>query len=106
MDRLDRAFFALSDSGRRQILGRLAEGPATVGEVGRPLGIAGPSVTKHIKVLEEAGLVSREIRGREHWLTIEPNGFRAVVDHLQNYERFWEMSLGRLANLFENDDQS
>ncbi len=102
-DQLDKVFFALSDPGRREILDQLASGPATVGDVGRPLGITGPSVTKHIKVLEDAGLVSREVRGREHWLSIEPDGFRLAVDHLQNYEKFWQMSLDRLRHLLEED---
>jgi DNA-binding transcriptional ArsR family regulator len=101
---LDRAFFALSDPARRRILQQLTQGPATVGDVGRPLEMAAPSVTKHVKVLEEAGLVSREVRGREHWLTIEAGGFRTVVQHLQDYERFWEMSLDRLHRLLDADE--
>lgn len=101
---LDDVFFALSDASRRTILARLASGEATVGEVGRPLDMAGPSVTKHIKILEDAGLVSRQVRGRQHWLRIDPSGFRAAVDHLRNYEKFWEMSLDRLRGLLTDED--
>lgn len=102
---LDRVFFALSDPSRRAILVKLVSGAATVGEVGRPLGMAGPSVTKHIRVLEDAGLVTREVRGRQHWLTIEPTGFRTAVDHLKNYEQFWSMSLDRLRTFLDEDEK-
>lgn len=100
---LDRVFFALSDPGRRAILSRLVRGEATVGDVGSPLGIAAPSVTKHVRVLEDAGLVQREVRGRQHWLTINPSGFRSAVEHLKDYEQFWEISLDRLGSLLSKD---
>jgi DNA-binding transcriptional ArsR family regulator len=102
---LDRVFFALADKSRREVLIHLVSGPATVGDVGAPLDMAGPSVSKHIKVLEEAGLVHREVRGRQHWLSIDPTGLRSAVDHLKNYEAFWEMSLDRLKSLLETDEQ-
>lgn len=96
---LDDVFSALADPTRRQILRRLAEGEATVGEVARPLGITAPSVTKHLKTLERAGLISRRIEGRTHHLSLDPSGFRSAAEFLGSYERFWQLSLGRLKEL-------
>jgi DNA-binding transcriptional ArsR family regulator len=93
---LDAVFTALGDPSRRLILNRLAVGEATVGEVAAPLDMAAPSVSKHVKALEDAGLIQRRVEGRNHWLALDPAGFREAVDYLRDYERFWEASLGRL----------
>lgn len=93
---LDDVFAALADPSRRLILDRLTRGEATVGEVASPLAMAAPSVSKHLKVLERAGLIQRRIDGRTHWLALDPVGFRQAVDYLRAYERFWEASLDRL----------
>jgi DNA-binding transcriptional ArsR family regulator len=102
---LDVVFAALSDPSRRAILGRLAAGEATVGEVAVPLHMAAPSVSKHVKTLERAGLVRRRVDGRNHWLALDPSGFREAVDYLRDYERFWEASLGRLHALVRDLDE-
>jgi DNA-binding transcriptional ArsR family regulator len=98
-DTLDVVFAALADPNRRAILQRLARGEASVGEVAAPLGLAAPTVTKHLKALERAGLITRRIEGRTHHLSLDPAGFRSAAEFLASYERFWQLSLGRLKDL-------
>jgi DNA-binding transcriptional ArsR family regulator len=87
--RLDRVFAALADPSRRLMLARLAEGEATVGVVGAPLGLVPSSVSKHLAVLERAGLIARRHEGRHHWLRLEPEGFRLAAELIARYERYW-----------------
>lgn len=96
---LDVTFAALADPSRRRILERLAQGRATVGDVAEPLAMALPSVSKHVKVLESARLITRTVEGRRHWLELDPAGFRRLTDYLGGYERYWEASLERLGRL-------
>lgn len=67
---LDETFFALADTTRREMLSRLARGPATVGELGKPFKISAPAVSKHLKILERAGLIKRLVSGRTHEMRI------------------------------------
>lgn len=96
---LDAAFFALSDPTRRAILARLAEGEATVGTVAEPHDMAMPSISKHVKVLERAGLIERRVRGREHWLRLAPEGFATPTEWFTHYQQFWSGSVDRLERL-------
>lgn len=96
---LDAVFAAMADPSRRMILERLTRGEATVGTVARPLPMALPSVSKHIKVLVNAGLVERRVQGREHWLRLSPLGFRTATDWLARYQQFWTESLDQLEKL-------
>jgi DNA-binding transcriptional ArsR family regulator len=93
---LDRTFAALSDPTRRAILARLAEGEATVNEVAEPFAISLPAVSKHLKVLEHAGLITRgrDAQWRPCRLKAAPLGDAA--DWLEHYRQFWEGSLDRL----------
>jgi DNA-binding transcriptional ArsR family regulator len=96
VDQLTRTFHALADPTRRAILGRLAEGEATVSELARPFPISSQAVSKHLKVLERAGLITR---GRTAQL--RPSRLQAVplqdaVDWLESYRRFWEDGFDRL----------
>ncbi|GAB3974636.1 metalloregulator ArsR/SmtB family transcription factor [Plantactinospora veratri] len=96
MDRLSEVFSALADPTRRAILARLAEGAATVNQIAEPFPISLQAVSKHLKVLERAGLI---IRGREaQWrpcrLDAEP--LREVADWIAGYQRFWEQRYDRL----------
>jgi DNA-binding transcriptional ArsR family regulator len=100
---LDRIFFALSDPTRRAIVGRLAAGSTTVGELAAPFSISAPAVSKHMKVLERAGLVSRRIEGRRHHCTLEPAALGAARDWLAFYRDFWEARLDELESLLETD---
>ncbi len=95
-DRLSATFSALADPTRRAILARLASGEASVTELAKPFKISGPAITKHLKVLERAGLI---IRGRQaQWrpcrLAVSP--LQEIDDWLERYRIFWEGSFGRL----------
>ena len=95
-DRLSATFSALADPTRRAILARLTLGEASVNELAEPFEMSLPAVSKHLKVLERAGLI---IRGREaQWrpCRIEPTALKPVDDWLERYRRFWDASLDRL----------
>lgn len=96
---LDGIFGALSDPSRRSILAHLAAGEATVGDVAGPLDMALPSVSKHVRILERSGLITRRVDGRRHWLRLRPEGLRTAGDYLDFYRPFWESSVDRLAGL-------
>jgi DNA-binding transcriptional ArsR family regulator len=87
---LDRNFLALSHPVRRAIVERLARGPASVGAASAGLGVSKPAVTKHLRVLEEAGLVRRTVRGRRHVLRLEPQSMREASDWLELHRSLWE----------------
>jgi DNA-binding transcriptional ArsR family regulator len=94
---LSATFAALSDPTRRVILERLRRGDATPGELARPLRISWPAVTKHLRVLERAGLLQRRRHGRHHVLTLEPGPIQRA-DAWIAHRQFWEGSLDALAN--------
>lgn len=96
---LDGVFAALADPSRRAIVARLAAGEATVGDVARPLNMALPSVSKHVRVLERAGLIERRVDGRRHWLRLSPAGLATAGEYMDTYRRFWDASVDRLADL-------
>ncbi|MCW3848944.1 metalloregulator ArsR/SmtB family transcription factor [Sphingomonas sp. LB-2] len=89
-DPLSATFAALADPTRRAILARLALGEAPVGELAQPFAMSGPAVTKHLKVLEGAGLISRGRIGQQRPAKLEAAGLKAVSDWLGEYRRFWE----------------
>ena len=95
-DRLSTTFAALADPTRRAILARLSTGEATVTELAQPFDMSLPAVSKHLKVLERAGLIERgrEAQWRPCRLTAEP--LKDVDDWVEQYRRFWEESLDRL----------
>ena len=100
-DRLDRTFGALADPTRRAILARLASGEASVTELAEPFDMSLPAVSKHLKVLERAGLIAR---GRERqWrpARLEAGPLKEVVDWAQRYRRFWEERYDRLDEYLE-----
>jgi len=94
--RLDRAFAALSDPTRREIVGRLAKGSARVTDLAEPFDMSLNAVSKHLKVLERAGLVQRTRTGREHHIALDPEPIRRIAGWARHYERFWNDRLGRL----------
>lgn len=96
---LDEVFAALSDPTRRAIVETLARGEATVGTVAEPHDMALPSISKHIKVLESAGLIARRVEGRQHWLRLAPEGFRSATEWFAHYRQFWTESIDRLERL-------
>ena len=100
-EHLDATFAALADPTRRAILARLAEGEASVTELARPFDMSQPAISKHLKVLERAGLVSlgRDAQRRPRRLEAQPLAEANVW--LQSYRRFWEESFDRLDGLLE-----
>ena len=100
MPTLDRVLMALSDPTRRAIVERLSRGPARVTAVAEPFEMSLAAVSKHIRMLERAGLVRRARRGREHILALDARPLRRVAQWTSRYERFWNDRLDRLENLF------
>jgi DNA-binding transcriptional ArsR family regulator len=93
---LDRVFGALSDPTRRAMLRRLAGGTRTVGELAEPFDMSFAAAAKHVKVLEEAGLLSRTIEGRSHRCRIEAGPLAQADRWLAYYQRFWSLRLDDL----------
>lgn len=93
---LDRIFFALADPTRRAILRGLKRRPATINEIARPFPVSLNAVSKHVMVLERAGLLRREIKGREHHCWIEPRPLREADEWLEHYRQFWEQRMDAL----------
>lgn len=93
---LDAAFSALSDPTRRAIVERLARGPRRVTELAEPFEMSLAAVSKHIQVLERAGLVKRTREGREHVLTLDARPMREVARYASKFEKFWNERLDRL----------
>jgi DNA-binding transcriptional ArsR family regulator len=87
---LDRSFLALSHPARRTIVARLAEGPATVGQASQGLGLSKPAVSKHVRVLEDAGLIRRVIEGREHRLRLEGRSMTEAERWIERHRELWE----------------
>ena len=95
-DRLSVTFGALADPTRRAILARLAEGAATVTELAAPFPISLPAISRHLKVLEHAGLISRSRSGQWQPSTLEVAPLKEATDWMERYRRFWDESFDRL----------
>jgi DNA-binding transcriptional ArsR family regulator len=93
---LDRIFSALADPTRRAILRALTHRPATINEIAKPFPFSLNAVSKHVMVLERAGLLRREIKGREHFCWIEPRPLRDADEWLKYYRQFWEQRMDKL----------
>ena len=94
--RLDRVYGAIADPTRRAMLGILANGEVNIGMLAQRFPISFNGVSKHVKVLEQAGLVRRSVRGREHWLALRPAPLRDASRWLEHYRQFWESRLEAL----------
>jgi len=99
--RLDRVFSALSDPTRRAIVVRLARGSATVGELAEPFRMTLPAVTKHLKVLERAGLLSREIEGRVHRCSLSGEPMAEASAWIERHRAYWTAQLDSLSDYFQ-----
>jgi DNA-binding transcriptional ArsR family regulator len=95
-DPLSQTFAALADPTRRAILARLTEGAATVKELSEPFAISGPAVSKHLRVLERAGLITRGRQAQWRPCELEATPLREVTEWAENYRRFWDESYERL----------
>ncbi|MEM9646106.1 MAG: metalloregulator ArsR/SmtB family transcription factor [Planctomycetota bacterium] len=102
---LDEIFFALSDPTRREILARLANGDTSVAELSRPFSISAPAISKHLRVLERAGLLeqNREGKGRRCHLVAEP--LQEAAAWVASYRKFWSGQLDQLAEYLEGKTQ-
>ena len=96
---LDATFAALADSTRRAILARLAKGEASVLELAAPFEMSQPAISKHLKVLERAGLISRGQDAQRRPRRLETRALREANQWLENYRQFWEAQFGRLDSL-------
>ncbi len=99
---LDRVLSALAHGVRRSIVNRLRHGPASAGELARPHAMSLPAISRHLRVLEEAGLVRRRIEGRIHHIELVPKTLKPVDDWLAHYKGFWVESLDSLARYFHD----
>jgi DNA-binding transcriptional ArsR family regulator len=102
-DAVDDVFHALAHGARREMLGRLAAGALTVGELADPLTMSLAAASKHIQVLERAGLVSRTVDGRRHICRLEPAPLASAAAWLRFYEHFWAERLDDLEDLYRVD---
>jgi DNA-binding transcriptional ArsR family regulator len=98
---LDAIFFALSDSTRRAILARLAEGETSVGELGAPFDMSQPAISKHLKVLERAGLVTVGQDAQRRPRRLEPEPLAAATEWIERYRAMWEGKFQQLDELLD-----
>ena len=100
-DRLDAVFHALGDRTRRALLTRLTRTPAMITELARPFAMSLPAVSRHVRVLEQAGLIVRTVDGRVHRCALNGAPLGSVAAWLRHYRRFWEGNLDTLARYVE-----
>ena len=101
MDQLTDVLSAISHPTRRAIIGKLASGPARFLDIAEPFDVALNAVTKHLKLLERAGLIEREKRGREVLISLRPEPLRLVAEWVHEYERFWNEKLDEFEGYFK-----
>ena len=101
---LDDVFHALSDPTRRAMLRSLAKEPHNVGDLAKPFEISLAAASKHIKVLERAGLVKRSVQGRNHICRLDARPMHAGIEWLRHYEQFWQQRIDVLEALLEAED--
>jgi DNA-binding transcriptional ArsR family regulator len=100
-DELDSVFSALSHPTRRAILGRLSRNGATVGELAEPFDLSPPAISRHLRVLESAGLLQRRVDGRIHRIGLAPGPLQEAAQWLEEHRRFWEPRLDALVRYVE-----
>src|SRR6266700_5206062 len=102
---LDKTFAALADPTRRQILAHLARGDRRVTDLARPHDMSLPAVSKHLRVLEKAGLLRRRRHGRVHEMQLDAKPLKQAAQWVEEYRKFWEGSLDRLAEYLEKTNK-
>lgn len=105
-EKIDRVFQALSNSTRRGMLRRLSRSACTVGELAEPTAMSFAAASKHVQVLERAGMVNRRVKGRQHICSLSAKPLKEASDWLSFYEQFWDESLDRLAAVLEADQET
>ena len=102
MDRMSDVFTAIAHPSRRAIIGRLTAGPARFTDIARPFDTALNAVTKHLKLLERAGLIERKKQGREVFISFRGEPLRQAAGWVQEYERFWNERLDQFGQYFKD----
>jgi DNA-binding transcriptional ArsR family regulator len=103
MDTLSQVFAALADPTRRAIVARLARGPSTVGALAEPFAMSLPAVSRHLKVLEQAGLIERTVEAQWRRCRLRPHGLKPASDWLERQANFWAGSFDRLDKMFASE---
>jgi DNA-binding transcriptional ArsR family regulator len=103
VNNLDRSFLALAHPVRRSIVDRLSHGPATVAEAARGTQVSKPAVTKHLKVLEDAGLIHRRVDGRTHVLTLRTRSLAEAESWLERHRGMWEATFDAVERRLAED---
>jgi DNA-binding transcriptional ArsR family regulator len=98
---LDAVFSALADPTRRRIIERLARRPMTVGELGAGFSISQPGISKHVRALEECGLLERDVVGRVHRCSLSPKAMRHAASWMERQYAFWTATLDRLGDVLD-----
>jgi DNA-binding transcriptional ArsR family regulator len=93
---LDTVFAALADPTRRRIVEQLARRTMTIGEIAKAFPISQPAISKHVRVLEDSGLLTREIAGRIHYCTLSPAAMEDVMHWIERQRKYWNAALDRL----------
>jgi DNA-binding transcriptional ArsR family regulator len=101
MDQLSTTFTALADPTRRAILARLARGSATVGELAKPFAISAPAVSRHLKVLEQAKLIRREVEAQRRRCHLRPETLKQAAEWMEIYRQFWGERLDSLESYLD-----
>ncbi len=100
---LDHTFSALADPTRRAILQRLTRGPATVGELRKPFSMSAPAISKHLRILEQAGLMERQKKGRTHWCSLGPSPLANAEEWIHKQRTLWNGLLDSLEIFLEEN---
>jgi len=100
-ERLNATFAALADPTRRAILARLASGEVSVNDLAKPFAMSQPAISKHLKVLERAGLIAREVQGRIHMCRLDARPLHAGAEWIAHYTRFWNERLDALQSALD-----
>jgi len=100
---LDRVFGALADPTRRRIVERLSRKRLTVGEIAAEFTLTQPAISKHVRILEESGLLHREIVGRTHYCTLTPAAMDSAARWIERHRKFWNETLDRLERVLSSD---
>jgi len=105
-DQLDLTFGALADPTRRAIVDLLAEREHTVSEIARPFPVSRPAISKHLRVLQSAGIITRTKRGRENVCRLDGERLQEALKWVAQYRKFWERQLGQLERYLEEEETS
>lgn len=106
MEQLNDVLSAIAHPTRRAIIKKLAKGPTRFLDIAEPFDVALNAITKHLKLLERAGLIGREKRGREVFISLRPGALRLVADWVHEYERYWNEKLDEFEGYFKQKQRS